>query len=59
MRALISVFAALVLAVAGAAPAVAGPTKERGMFVTLPDGAAIGLEVEGIAVITRSDAGRR
>jgi hypothetical protein len=57
MRALISACAALALGVVGAAPALAGPTKERGMFVTLPDGAAIGLDVEGIAAITRSDAG--
>jgi Cu/Zn superoxide dismutase len=57
MRALIAAFAALALAVVCAAPSLAGPTKERGMFVTLTDGAAMGLDVEGIAAITRSDVG--
>jgi hypothetical protein len=49
--------AALAMAVLGAAPAAAGPTKDRGTFQTLPDGAVMGLEIDGFAAITRSDAG--
>jgi hypothetical protein len=40
----------------GAVPATADPTKDRGTFQTLPDGAAMGLEIEGFATITRGDA---
>ena len=40
-----------------AAPALAGPTKVRGTFQTLPDGAAMGLEIEGFAELTRSADG--
>jgi hypothetical protein len=40
-----------------ALPAAAGAAKDRGTFQTLPDGAAMGLEIEGFATITRSDAG--
>jgi Cu/Zn superoxide dismutase len=57
MRALTWAGAALAIVVLGAAPAAAGPTKDRGTFQTLPDGAAMGLEIEGFAAITRSDAG--
>ena len=57
MRASTWAFAALAIAVGGAAPAGAGPAKDRGRFVTLPEGMAMGLEIEGIGVITRSDAG--
>jgi hypothetical protein len=49
--------ATLAIAAIGAAPAGAGPTKDRGTFETLPDGAAMGLEIDGFATITRSDAG--
>jgi Cu/Zn superoxide dismutase len=49
--------AALVIVVLGAAPALAGPAKVRGTFEKLPDGAAMGLEIEGFAQLTRSDAG--
>jgi hypothetical protein len=40
-----------------ALPSAAGATKARGTFQTLPDGAAMGLEIEGIAQITRTDSG--
>jgi large repetitive protein len=41
-----------------AAPAAAGDaTKQRGEFTTLPDGAAMGLPIEGFAQITRSGDG--
>src|SRR5918999_592218 len=40
-----------------ARPALAGPAKVRGTFQTLPDGAAMGLEIEGFATLTRSDTG--
>jgi hypothetical protein len=49
--------AALAIVALGAAPALAGPTKARGTFQTLPDGAAMGLEITGFAELTRSDAG--
>ena len=50
--------AALAIAAFAAAPAAAaGPVKERGTFQTLPDGAAMGLEIEGFATITRTDSG--
>jgi Cu/Zn superoxide dismutase len=54
LRALTLASAALALA---AAAATADPAKQRGTFETLPDGAAMGLEIEGFATITRSDAG--
>ena len=53
-RALTLASAALALA---AAPAAADSAKQRGTFGTLPDGAAMDLEIEGFASITRSDAG--
>jgi hypothetical protein len=53
-RALTLASAALVLA---AAPAAADPAKQRGTFQTLADGAAMGLEIEGFASITRGDTG--
>ena len=56
-RALILASAALATAVLGAVPAIAGPAKVRGTFQTLPDGAAMGLDIEGFAELTRSDAG--
>jgi Cu/Zn superoxide dismutase len=56
-RALTLASAIVAIAAMGAAPAGAGPTKDRGTFQTLPDGAAMGLEIEGFATITRSDAG--
>ena len=57
MRSAIWAGAALAIVAFGAAPALAGPTKARGTFQTLPDGAAMGLEIDGFAAITRSDAG--
>jgi Cu-Zn family superoxide dismutase len=42
------------VAVAGAASAA---SKERGTFTTLPDGAAMGLTIEGVAQITRTASG--
>jgi Cu/Zn superoxide dismutase len=57
MRPLTWAGAALAIVVLGAAPTAAGATKDRGTFQTLPDGAAMGLEIEGFAAITRSDAG--
>ena len=48
--------AAAVLAVALAvAPTAGAATKTRGTFQTLPDGTAMGLEIEGIAQLTRTD----
>ena len=49
--------AALAIAALGAAPALAGPAKTRGTFQTLPDGAAMGLDIHGFAELTRSDTG--
>jgi Cu/Zn superoxide dismutase len=57
MRALTWAGAALAIAALTAAPALAGPAKVRGKFQTLPDGAAMGLEIGGFAQLTRSDAG--
>ena len=56
-RALSLASAAVVMVALAAAPAAAGPVKDRGTFQTLPDGAAMGLEIQGLATITRSDAG--
>src|SRR5687768_9772289 len=59
MRRTAAFLAAVVLG-ALALPAVAAPdgsTKQRGEFTTLPDGAAMGLTVEGFAQITRSEDG--
>jgi hypothetical protein len=49
--------AAVVVMALGAAPALAGPAKVRGTFQTLPDGAVMGLDIEGFATLTRTDAG--
>jgi hypothetical protein len=57
MRALTWAGTAVTIAVVCATPAAAGPVKDRGTFVTLADGVAMGLEIEGIATITRSDSG--
>jgi hypothetical protein len=57
MKALTWAGAALAIIALGVAPATAGATKDRGTFQTLPDGAAMGLAIEGFATITRSDAG--
>jgi hypothetical protein len=56
-RAVTSASVAIAVAALGAVPAAAGPTKVRGTFQTLPDGAAMGLDIEGLATLTRSDAG--
>jgi hypothetical protein len=56
-RALTLGSAVLVTAVLGAVPALAEPAKVRGTFQTLPDGAAMGLEIEGFATLKRSEAG--
>ena len=39
------------------ATAAAGPKKARGTFQTLPDGAAMGLDITGFATITRTSSG--
>jgi hypothetical protein len=57
MRAMTWAGTALAIAALGAGPALAGPTKARGTFQTLPDGAAMGLDIEGFATLTRSDGG--
>jgi hypothetical protein len=57
MRATISAATALAVIALAASPALAGPAKVRGTFQTLPDGAAMGLEIEGFATLTRSDTG--
>jgi hypothetical protein len=57
MRAIALAGAAFAIVVLGAAPALGGPSKVRGTFQTLPDGAAMGLEIDGFATLTRSDAG--
>jgi hypothetical protein len=57
MRALTWAAGALALVVVAAAPAAAGAAKNRGTFSTLPDGAAMGLEIEGFATITRGADG--
>jgi hypothetical protein len=56
-RTLARIVAALSVVGLCALPAAAGAAKDRGTFQTLPDGAAMGLEIEGLATITRSDAG--
>ena len=48
--ALIAVLIALV-----AAPAAGGATKTRGKFQTIADGVTMGLDIEGIAQLTRTD----
>ena len=55
-------FAAMLAVGALAQPAAAadgerGATKQRGAFITLPDGAAMGLTIEGVATIKRSPRG--
>ena len=57
MRASTWTAAALAAVAVAATPALAGPAKVRGTFQTLPEGAAMGLEIEGFATLTRSDAG--
>jgi len=56
MRSLISTALALTVVLA-VAPTAAGATMARGSFATLPAGTELGLEIEGIAKITRSDDG--
>jgi Cu-Zn family superoxide dismutase len=53
-RATIGVALVAAATVAGSASAA---TKQRGTFTTLPEGAARGLKIEGIAQITRSPSG--
>ena len=53
-RAIVGFVALAVVALAASAGAA---TKQRGTFTTLPDGAAMGLELEGIAEITRTSTG--
>jgi hypothetical protein len=49
---------ALAVAALCALPSAAGAgPKARGMFQTLPDGAAMGLEIEGFAQLARDDSG--
>jgi len=49
-------FVAVAVAITFAlAPAAAGATKTRGTFQTLAAGAELGLQIEGIAQLTRSD----
>ena len=48
---------ACAIATVSAAPALAGPTKTRGTFQTLPAGAAMGLDIDGTATLTRSADG--
>ena len=57
MRAFTGALAALAVVVVGTVPAAAAATKARGTFETLPEGAALGLEIDGFATITRGDAG--
>ena len=57
MRAFTGALAALAVVVVGTVPTAAAATKARGTFETLPEGAALGLEIDGFAAITRSDAG--
>ena len=57
LKALFSACAAVAITVLAAVPAAADPTKVRGTFQTLPDGAAMGLEIDGFATLTRTDAG--
>ena len=54
MRSLVSTALALTVVLA-VAPTAVGATMARGSFATLPDGSELGLEIEGIAKITRSD----
>jgi hypothetical protein len=56
-RALTLASAATLMAALGAVPATAGSSKVRGTFQTLPDGTAMGLDIDGFATLTRSDAG--
>jgi hypothetical protein len=51
---LVAIAAAIAVALA---PAAAGSTKTRGTFQTLPAGAGLGLQIEGIAQLTRSADG--
>ena len=59
MRRATAFFAAIVVGVSvvPAAAAPDGATKQRGKFTTLPDGEAMGLSIEGMAQITRSEDG--
>ena len=49
--------AVLAIVVLFVAPAASAATKDRGTFQTLPDGAAMGLEIEGFAQLARDDSG--
>jgi Cu/Zn superoxide dismutase len=58
MRLVASVVAAVTASIAVAVAASAA-TSERGQFTTLPDGAAMGLSLEGTAKLMRTDDGTR
>ena len=49
--------AAVSIAALGLVPSVAVSSKVRGTFQTLPDGAAMGLEIRGFANLARSESG--
>jgi Cu/Zn superoxide dismutase len=53
-KAILGLVAVAAMAIAASAGAA---TKERGTFETLPDGTAMGLELEGIAQTTRTATG--
>lgn len=52
-----TVMAAAVAIALALAPAAAGATKTRGTFQTLAAGTDLGLQIEGIAQLTRTDDG--
>jgi len=56
MRYLMLAAAVLIVALA-VAPAAGAVTNTRGTFQTLPAGADLGLEIEGVAQLTRTDDG--
>src|SRR5919108_1359941 len=51
------ILAVAVLAALALAPNAGAASKTKGTFVMLPDGAAMGLNIEGIAELTRTESG--
>ena len=53
----VTLAAAVLVVTLAVAPTAGGATKTRGTFQTLPDGDALGREIEGIAQLTRTGDG--
>lgn len=56
---LVAIVVAAVTATIAVAVAASAATSERGRLTTLPDGAAMGLSLDGVAKLTRTEDGTR